>query len=227
VQASDAARSVAGSVSTLSRSIGSIAVNVTQQAELTDHARRRSAQGDEAVRALTGHTVGVGEFAHMISTIASQTNLLALNATIEAARAGDAGRGFAVVAQEVKLLAGQAAHATGEISALISGINAGASEAEQGFHHVSAAIVELTDAANAIRGAVDEQRQAARNIELSADEAATGMTEMAQQVAGVSTAAAAAEELSDEVQGAASALLAHAQTLQAAAQTFVSNLRVV
>ncbi len=227
VEASDAARSVAGGVSTLSRSIGSIAVNVTQQVELTDLAHTRSALGDEAVRALASHTINVGEFTHLISTIASQTNLLALNATIEAARAGDAGRGFAIVAQEVKALASQAAHATNEITALISGINAGAGEAEQGFQHVSAAITELTEAAVAIRSAVDEQRLAARHIERSADDAATGMNEMARQVAGVSTAAAAAERLSGEVQGAASALLHHARTLQAATQTFVASLRVV
>ena len=227
IEASDAARSVAGGISTLSRSIGSIAINVTQQVELTDLAHSRSALGDEAVRALASHTVNVGEFTHVISTIASQTNLLALNATIEAARAGEAGRGFAVVAQEVKALAGQAAHATNEIAALISGINAGAGEAEQGFQHVSAAITELTEAAVAIRSAVDEQRLAARGIEHSAEDAATGMNEMARQVAGVSKAAAAAERLSGEVQGAASALLRHAQTLQAATQTFVANLRVV
>lgn len=227
IQASDAARSVAGGISTLSRSIGSIAVNVTQQVELTDHARARSTLGDEAVRALASHTVNVGEFAHRISRIASQTNLLAINATIEAARAGEAGRGFAIVALEVKALAGQAAHATGEIASLIAGIDAGAGEAEQGFQHVSLAIAELTQAASAIRGAVDEQRHAARYIELSAEDAANGMDEMARQVASVSTAAAAAERLSGEVQGAASALLRHAQTLQAATQTFVSTLRVV
>lgn len=227
VEASEAARSVAGGVGTLSRSIGSIAVNVTQQVALTDQVRTRSTRGDEAVRALASHTVNVGEFAHMISTIASKTNLLAINATIEAARAGDAGRGFAIVAQEVKALASQAAHATGEIASLVAGIDAGAGEAEQGFQHVSLAIGELTEAAAAIRSAVDEQRRAARHIEISAEDTAHGMNEMAHQIASVSTAAAAAERLSGEVQGAASALLHHAQTLQGATQTFVATLRIV
>ncbi|WBO23416.1 methyl-accepting chemotaxis protein [Sphingomonas abietis] len=225
VQTKDAARSVAGGVSTLSRSIGSIAVNVTQQAELTDHARNRSAHGDKAVRALAHRTVDVGAFAHMISTIASQTNLLALNATIEAARAGESGRGFAIVAQEVKALASQAAHATGEISGIISGMNIGASEAEQSFEHVAAAIAELTEAAAAIRGAVDEQRVAASSIEQSADEAAAGMDAMADRIASVSESASAAEQLSGRVKGAAGALLRHAETLQNATDTFVNHLR--
>jgi len=225
LQASDAARSVAGGVSTLSRSIGSIAINVTQQAELTDHARHRSTLGDQAVRKLADRTQNVGEFATLISTIAAQTNLLSLNATIEAARAGEAGRGFAVVAQEVKALAGQAAHATGEITGLVSGMHSGAHEAEQSFAQVTDAIGELIEAAAAIRAAVDEQREAATAIERNADEAAAGMDAMAHRIAEVSTTASAAERLSGEVKGAARALLHHAETLQNATDTFVAHLR--
>jgi methyl-accepting chemotaxis protein len=225
VQASEAARSVAGGVGTLSRSIGSIAVNINQAAELSGLAHSRSTAGDRAVRALGLRTADVADFANSISGIASKTNLLALNATIEAARAGESGRGFAIVAQEVKMLAGQAAHATGQISGLIAGMNAGAGEAEQSFQHVFAAITELNETAAAIREAVDEQSLAAHVIERNADEAATGVDAMAQRVAAVSNAADAAERLSDEVKGAASSLLRHAETLQAAADSFVTNLR--
>ncbi|MDB5737280.1 MAG: hypothetical protein JWO65_948, partial [Sphingomonas bacterium] len=225
VQASEGARSVAGDVSTLSQAIGSIAVNVSQQAELTDHACTTSARGDTAVRSLAERTVNIGEFVRLIDQIASQTNLLALNATIEAARAGESGRGFAVVAQEVKALASQAAHATGKISGLISGIHSGASEAEGSFRHVTDAIGELAGATGAIHDAIDRQRDATGSIERSAAETALCVDDMVQRVGNVSDAASAAESLSGRVEDAAGALLRHAETLQTATQTFVGHLR--
>jgi methyl-accepting chemotaxis protein len=225
VQATEAAKSVAGGVGSLSRSIASIAVNVSRQANLTEHARDRSTQGGAAVQALAGSTGDVGGLANAIATIASRTDMLALNATIEAARAGNAGHGFAVVAQEVKALASQAGSATQQITSLVVGINARANDANGNFAQVSSAIAEMANATDAIHGEINEQRSAAHAIEHHAAEAAAGMADMTRRAARVSEAAGAAERLSGEVRGAASSLLQQVETLQVATDRFVSTLR--
>ena len=74
----------------------------------------------EEVKELREEIERVGNVAGEIGDIAKQTNLLALNATIEAARAGEQGKGFAVVAGEVKVLSGQTADATNEISDVVT-----------------------------------------------------------------------------------------------------------
>jgi methyl-accepting chemotaxis protein len=90
--------------------------------EAMDAMSERIGTASEAVDRLGADTASIGRIVETISAISDQTNLLALNAAIEAARAGDQGRGFAVVAEEVRLLATQSSEATGEIAALIRGI---------------------------------------------------------------------------------------------------------
>ena len=61
----------------------------------------------------------IKEMTDAITEISSQTNLLALNASIEAARAGEAGKGFAVVATEIGNLANQTLETVTSIDGIV------------------------------------------------------------------------------------------------------------
>jgi methyl-accepting chemotaxis protein len=113
----------------------------------------------------------ISQIIGVIDEIAFQTNLLALNAGVEAARAGDAGRGFAVVASEVRALAQRSAEAAKEIKALIS---ASSEQVGQGVDLVG----ETGKALQSIVGKVAEIDALVTEIAASAQEQATGLSEV-------------------------------------------------
>ncbi len=209
----------------LTGSIGSIAANVDEQAQLSGAARDISESCRGAVDALASHTGAIGGFADSIQEIAGQTNLLSLNATIEAARAGEAGRGFAVVAQEVKQLAGQATRATDQIRALAGESQSRADGAKGALTNISTMVKDLAAAAQAIRGQVEHQRQTATAIEDAARQTAAGAVSMAREVEAMGQAVGETEALSGEVSAAAASLSHTAQALASATDRFIRELK--
>ncbi len=125
--AHDAAKSaqVAASQAEQTRQTAAEGESVVRQATDVIHAVRAQTDTLRGNMAELGQRAqDIGRILTVISDIADQTNLLALNAAIEAARAGEAGRGFAVVADEVRKLAEKTMQATGEVTQVITAIQA-------------------------------------------------------------------------------------------------------
>jgi methyl-accepting chemotaxis protein len=200
---------VAGNVSDASRvaeDAAKVAQEGRQAVDQTIEGMQRIHQAmAEIVRVIEGLEKSSGEIGAIVAVIddlAEQTNLLALNAAIEAARAGEHGRGFAVVADEVRKLAERSAKATGEIAALIAGVQRESKLAIVSTREGRAVISEGTrlaagagDSLGAIVQAVDQVTAFMGQIAHAAGEQDRAATQ-------ISTAMTAMNRLSQQVIGA-------------------------
>ena len=199
-------QTVATGAEQMGASIREIAQNASEAARVAGSAVDVAARTNETIGKLGASSTEIGNVVKVITSIAQQTNLLALNATIEAARAGEAGKGFAVVANEVKELAQETAKATEDISRRIEAIQADTNGAVAAIGHISAVIDQINDYQTTIASAVEEQTATTNEMSRSVAEAATGSTEIAQNIIGVAQAATTTTDGVAESQRSASEL---------------------
>lgn len=109
---------LAGNSRKIQIDIGSGREEINLIQERMNRIKDLSDQSINRIDVLSGCSRQIGDFARLISGIASQTNLLALNAAVESARGGKEGLGFVVIAEEVRKLSSRAAAAVKEMESL-------------------------------------------------------------------------------------------------------------
>ncbi len=224
-RSSTAAAAMRGTADALSTSTAGVAGKVAEQVELTAAADRASRDTDRVIAELVEGARGVDKIVALIGDIAGQTNLLALNATIEAARAGEAGRGFAVVATEVKSLAAQTQRATSEIASQIDVMQRRVQSVAEVIDTVSGQVGQVSRLASTISEAMAEQAMVTASIDADAALAAEGTSDLRSSFEAAAEASITGTVLTQGVATSTADVVRQVETLAAATQAFLAELR--
>jgi methyl-accepting chemotaxis protein PixJ len=172
-------------------------------------------------------TQQISKVVSLINHIALQTNVLAINASIEAGRAGEAGRGFTVVAEEIGQLAAKSAAATQEIEQIVENIQMETTHVvrtmEIGNQQAIAGANFVEDSKQSLGRILEESHQIYQLVQsisratISQVETAQMVTELMQEIAGVS---AGSSEYSRQISNSLQRTVEVAQQLQVSVGKF-------
>jgi methyl-accepting chemotaxis protein len=216
---------VAAAAEELSSSVSNINYRVSHSAQIAHKAAEEAVRVDGMVQKLQGTAGEIGQVVQIIEQLAAQTNLLALNATIEAARAGQAGRGFAVVASEVKLLAGQTAQATTEISDRITAIQNATQQVAHAINGIRITINEMREISNDVATTMEAQGSATHNIAENTQQAALSTTDITRNTHAVSESLLVTGASATQALSAAVALAHQTDALKGEITKFLDDVR--
>ena len=181
-QSSNSVQTVAASAEELSASIAEISRSMAQSRDETERAFSQTVNANQSTQKMADVVAAMTGIVEVIQGIAGQINLLALNATIESARAGEAGKGFAVVANEVKNLANQAAKATDQISAEISGVQEISNEVVNSLETIRGSIETARDSVTNISSSVEEQSAVTESVSQNMQTMAVSVDELVRRL---------------------------------------------
>lgn len=197
-----------------------VAAKIEQIQEKFKIASARYDELNSAAEKIGGATV-------LIDDIASQTDLLALNATIESARAGEAGKSFSVVASEVKNLANRTTKSTGEIGAMISGMQKEVRDGLLLFQQLVSAMDEMKNITSSIAAAVEEQAIATKEIARNMEDVAASNNNVTRNICEVADEAKSTRESASLMYNSAIELKNAEENLQHEIETFLTDMRAV
>jgi len=240
-EAETQARAVSASSEATSANVRTVADTAKELGLSIHHINERTGQTQGVVQRAAGvvqsaHELGnrlavgasrIGDVVRLIRDVAEQTNLLALNATIEAARAGEAGRGFAVVAGEIKQLASQTAKATEDITTQITSIQASTDRTVEVIQSINAVTEDIARFTTAVALSVEQQNSATQMISRNVNEAASGVRDVAQNVAVVTKAIGETNRFAAAVLDAARTLSTQTSTIEGAVEDFLGRVTAV